>query len=613
MGRRRGRSAPPVVRGRAPRARRLQPRRPLPQPSASRFLHYDRTGDRTSYEDPYFERRRWLSAFALAECFEREGRYLDIAWSVCEATTWLLLAHIPERERTAGLPAERPPSEERYLELFAARTALVLAELDRLLGDQLHPALRERLRTEIDRRVLTLYETTDDWGWQVPPAGNHNAVCNVSVAVAALDVLTDPDRQARIVKQATKNLQYYLADFDADGCMPEGVLYWDFGISHFATLATELAARTGGEFSLFEFPVFDAIARFPLRAELSPRRTVAFSDTEEHTRLTPHAACPVGLACDVPALAARGCERMADRESVFAQHSDALPELLRGLVWSRRVPNDWSSTTPPARRTYFSGHEWWLARAAPDDPEGLVVAAKAGHNDEPHNHNDCGSFVIHANRESSLCDLGVPAYDAGYFGAERYEYLTARSLGHSVPYINGREQAAGDEYAARVLDRQVGEQRDAVEMDLTACYPDAAGLDRLHRTIALDRDPARSVGGRVTVTDEVAFDADTSGTANAEDDPTWVSVLVSYFPIEATDEGLLVTGDRGHTRVGVASEPAGATVRTEHLPNAVDVSDRDTLDIDARDVWRARISPPPADRSTVEMTIEPEPTHRDTS
>jgi len=65
-----------------------------------------------------------------------------------------------------------------------------------------------------------------------PPCNDCNAVCNGSIAVAALHLLDDPDRQGRLVARAAHSLEDYLADFDGDGCTAEGINYWNYGIDH---------------------------------------------------------------------------------------------------------------------------------------------------------------------------------------------------------------------------------------------------------------------------------------------------------------------------------------------------------------------------------------------
>ena len=69
---------------------------------------------------------------------------------------------------------------------------------------------------------------------------------------------------------------------------------------------------------------------------------------------------------------------------------------------------------------------------------GLYVAAKGGHNGESHNHNDIGNFIVYADGEPEIIDVGNCVYTAKTFGAERYELMNTRSKNHNVPLIGGR-------------------------------------------------------------------------------------------------------------------------------------------------------------------------------
>ena len=541
---------------------------PVPRLPASEYLEFVRTGDRYSYQDPEWERLDRLTRFAVAECLERDGDYLDdvldYAWAVCEQTAWVLPAHLRDAHGRDGLPGV-VDDEERTVALHTTWIAALLAEVDHLLGDRLHPALRERIRTEVDRRVVTPYLARDDHQWLTPPSSNWNAVCNGGLIVAAVRLLDDPERAARVVTKASHTLERYLADFDADGCTAEGITYWNYGFGHYVAAAAALSARTDGELSLLSPPVVPEIAEFPLAVELSPGQYVPFSDAEFDARVSPGVVSRLGTALDHEGLGALGRRSLAER-GPYADEPRNMTGL-RDLLWTVEVPADWEAPTPPRRR-FFAGHEWWFARADPSDPDGLVVAAKGGHNNESHNQNDCGSFVVHYRGESLLTDLGRPDYDRDYFDdSERYDYLTARSLGHSVPYVGGHEQAHGAGYAAEVVDREGDESGESLALEIAGCYPAAAGLESLRRSVTLDRS-----GPSVRVADAAAFDGTVS-------DPSFESILVSYLPMEVSGDALVVTGERG--RATVEPEPAGTPIDVERLPEAVQ----------GRDVWRARIGP----------------------
>jgi catalase len=55
--------------------------------------------------------------------------------------------------------------------------------------------------------------------------------------------------------------------------------------------------------------------------------------------------------------------------------------------------------------------QWYMGSSK----NGIGLAAKAGHNGEPHNHNDVGSFHIFKNGKMTLADIGCGEYDRDYY------------------------------------------------------------------------------------------------------------------------------------------------------------------------------------------------------
>ncbi|WP_259391711.1 heparinase II/III-family protein [Paenibacillus thiaminolyticus] len=89
---------------------------------------------------------------------------------------------------------------------------------------------------------------------------------------------------------------------------------------------------------------------------------------------------------------------------------------------------------------WMPGVEVMVARERGD---GWFLAAKGGHNDESHNHNDIGSFIVYADQCPLWIDAGVGTYTAKTFSPERYSIWTMQSGYHNVPTVNGAEQAPG--------------------------------------------------------------------------------------------------------------------------------------------------------------------------
>jgi hypothetical protein len=159
---------------------------------------------------------------------------------------------------------------------------------------------------------------------------------------------------------------------------------------------------------------------------------------------------------------------------------------------------------PPRPDVFFEDYGAVVCRGTDARGNFLEFAAKAGHNAEHHNHNDCGSFILSLNGEPAILEIGAPEYVGDYFNSDRtrYQFLAARSLGHSVPLVNGCEQSPGAEFAAKVLGCELGAGNAKLIVDLTKCYPAQAGCRRLTRTFLFDKDL-----GRLEISDAFELEA----------------------------------------------------------------------------------------------------------
>ena len=162
-----------------------------------------------------------------------------------------------------------------------------------------------------------------------------------------------------------------------------------------------------------------------------------------------------------------------------------------------------------------------------------ILAGKAGHNREPHNHNDVGSFVLHAAGEDLLCDPGSARYDAWYFTARRYtDYIQAMSKGHSVPVVAGKLQGAGTEFSGRVISFDAAGRTKAVEMEISRAYP-VGTLKSLRRSLGV------APGGRFILEDEFEFSG--KGRAVEEAFVTWLPVRINGKTAKVRGEKSVLT------------------------------------------------------------------------
>lgn len=431
--------------------------RPIPHLPWSLFRLFEEDGSRKPYEIPYFEKRQRLTTLAITHLLHpdkpayREAMY-DILWSVCDEYTWCLPAHLPQDCGLADPAA--------HVDLFAAETAFALAEILTLTRDRLPARIERRIRAEVRRRVLEPFLKGGPFGWE-KARHNWSAVCAGSVGAAAIYLIEDREELAAVLSKALAALERFLDGYGADGACTEGYGYWAYGFGFFVYFADLLDKATGGAVNLFAREKVAAIARFAGHCFMSGRKVVNFSDAP------PEAAVDLGLFhylhrrfpdTVLPAKELRGPFR--------PDHCGRWAPAIRGLAWYRPELEGapWGKMS-----VWFPDAQWLLSRHA-DGAHTFFFAAKGGHNDEPHNHNDVGHFILHMDGETFLADMGCGLYTRDYFGPRRYEIICNSSLGHSVPIIGGQGQEAGSEYRAKVLRAETGRAEDVLVLDIAGAY-----------------------------------------------------------------------------------------------------------------------------------------------
>jgi len=162
------------------------------------------------------------------------------------------------------------------------------------------------------------------------------------------------------------------------------------------------------------------------------------------------------------------------------------------IIW----PRPSSLGVPPKNPSkHFRTIDWWVMRTDFMNPNKVIVAGKAGMNDDPHHgHLDIGHFVVYWKKEYFIRDLGKSGYDEKYFNEARFEYPEAASSGHNTILVNGEQQISAKYYkqpydysiGGKVLDFQSSEEVDYVLMDPTKAYPNKE-LKKWRRSVILKK------------------------------------------------------------------------------------------------------------------------------
>jgi hypothetical protein len=119
--------------------------------------------------------------------------------------------------------------------------------------------------------------------------------------------------------------------------------------------------------------------------------------------------------------------------------------------------------------------------------DGFFVAAKGGNNDESHNHNDIGNYVVYYNGQPLLIDVGRGTYTRKTFSSRRYDIWYNCSNYHNVPTINGATQPPGASFKAAAVAYKKGNGFSEFSLDMAPAYPEKAGVNSWKRSVRLNK------------------------------------------------------------------------------------------------------------------------------
>ncbi|WP_171655342.1 heparinase II/III family protein [Paenibacillus foliorum] len=454
---------------------------PAPDLSFALFRIFGENGSRLEYENVYFVMRKRLNTFTLMSLLDPESKdYLDALqetiWSVCNEYSWCLPAHMGTTKETTQ-DAEYSlhdysadlQGNASVIDLFAAETGFALSEVLRLTENRLPLLLRNRIKHEVYRRIFWPYLHQGPFSWETA-THNWSAVCAGSIGSAALHLMKDEDDLALLLERVLGTLDCYLEGFEEDGATTEGYGYWYYGFGFFVFFADLLKKRTAGCLNLFSNEKIHRIALFQQKCFMTGTSVVNFSDSLPESRI--HMGLTHYLNRIYPDVV---IPDFALRTGYTEDHCNRWATALRNVLWFQ--PDKASLGEPWEQATYYLNDAEWLISRYVNDEGVFCFAAKGGHNNEPHNHNDVGHFIVHSQGETFLADLGSGMYTKSYFGPERYSYLCNGSQGHSVPIINGHLQKEGAAHRAQVLNVALEKDQERLQLNLTAAYEDESLLN----------------------------------------------------------------------------------------------------------------------------------------
>lgn len=467
---------------------------PFPQLLASDFIRYEREGNRSIFESMYFERRHMTYIFALAEAIEQKGRFTDRIMDgvtlILDEQDWVIPAHIDHR-----YPLNPWYKEHPYIDLFSAETGSTLAFVWLFAHeslDRISPLICERLKYEVHERITRAFLEHDmywmGWGDRVVNNWNPWILSNVLTVCAILE--TDAEIRRKVARRVAESADNFINVYKSDGGCDEGPSYWTAaGAALFAVLEL-LYDLTGGYVDIFGEPLIRRMGEYEADFHINGSYYINFADCPAHVSPNYRVISRFGRRVGSERLRAFGDCYAEKYPADVSNQRWSLYYTVKSLVEPCRSGVEYN----PALQSWYDGICVMIERELPTDDKGFFLAVKGGNNDESHNHNDVGNFIVYLDGEPLILDSGCGQYTKKTFSSKRYEIWTMRSEYHNLPTVNGVSQKNGGQFKAS--DISYSKDGHSISMDIAGAYPPEAGLVSLVRKVSMQ-------GGVIELCDEI--------------------------------------------------------------------------------------------------------------
>lgn len=465
---------------------------------ATDYLEYERSGSRVIMEKPLNENCKALMQLFFAELAEGKGRYLDQiingSWYLTEISTWSLSAHVPAFQSSKrSLPQEGT----HVFDLMAGDIGSFLSWIYYFLHpefDKITPIISQRVKLHVQQRVIEPYMSRNDMWWQALDVdegqlvNNWNPWCNFNALTALLLVEDDPNRKLEGIYKTMTSVDQFLNYVKADGACEEGPSYWGHAAGKLYDYLKLLAYATDNQISIFEHPMVKNMGEYISQSYIGGDRWVVnFADAS-------------AKGGGDPLLVFRYGEDVHSTEMMqFAKYISG-PKTPSNMVAGRDVFRTLENLIcypafenqqiqlPQNNAKWYPETEFLYLK-----DNRTFFAAKGGYNNESHNHNDIGSFILYKDQEPLFIDAGVGTYTKETFSSKRYDIWTMQSSYHSLPDINGQPQRFGASYKSRDISFDPKKKR--FRLDIAGAYPLEAQVESWYRSYELKKE-------KLTITDE---------------------------------------------------------------------------------------------------------------
>lgn len=509
---------------------------------ATDYLEILRTGQRL--HEQFILPHNVLRALIMGELVEGKGRFLDQivngVWYYCEQTWWGWSAHLKDQREADGLP----DVDEPIVDLGAGEIANTMSMAYLLFKDEfdkIHPFISRRVKNEVMKKVIIPFYERDDFWWmgfkpwvdpgEVSPRklNNWNAWINYNVLLSILILEDDPNKRVKGVNKVIRSLDNLLNTYPEDGGCDEGPNYWKHAGGCVYLSLRLMETTTHGKFNLYDHQLIKNMGSYIYKAAIDYPNFINFADADGLTNLYPNVVYLYGKDINDITMQKFGAY-IASKENLKEKApSGNIDNIILQLKSHEEILN------APSQNPLLG--EFWLpntqlagARDQPGITRGFYFATKGGYNDESHNHNDVGSFILYFDGKPCFIDIGRETYTAKTFSNKRYEIWNMQSQFHNLPKINGYDQKFGHQYKANNTNFSTTKRKATFTTDISGAYPAEAKVNFWNRSYTLNR------GKSFLIEDHFELSETMNGKTSLN--------FISYCAVKKIEDGVLeLTGE----------------------------------------------------------------------
>ncbi len=454
---------------------------------ATDYLAYERDGSRVIMEKPMNENATALAQLFFAELAEGKGKYVDQiingVWYFTEMSSWSLSAHIP-----AYQPSKRSLAQldVHVVDLMAGDMGSLLSWIHYYLKnqmDQANPEISKRLKYHIHSRIIEPYLNRNDMWWQAfdlkknSIVNNWNPWCNFNVLSCLLLMEDDIQVKSTGVYKTMRSVDQFINYVKNDGACEEGPSYWGHAAGKLYDYLKILSLATNNKVNVFEQRLIKDMGEYISQSYIGGDSWVVnFADASAKGGGNPLLIHRYGESVG-------SLEMKKFAKYLHDKHSNKISvsrDAFRGLedFKSLSLIQHETAGLPENPYKWYPETEFLYIRN-----KAIFFAAKGGFNNESHNHNDVGSFILYKDHQPIFIDAGVGTYNKKTFSKERYDIWTMQSNYHNLPQINGFQQVNGAKYKSKNVSFNPTSKE--FKLELAGAYPEEAKIKSWVRTYQL--------------------------------------------------------------------------------------------------------------------------------